>query len=145
MDRVAVRVGEDLCLNVARPAHGLLNVGGRVAKRAFGLPHSGTDSFSQLFEVADPAHASATATGDSLHKNGQADRFSPFDELVHIRRWRRRLERWHTRSPGCLNSADLVAGKFEHRRWRADEGNAGLCARACQLPVLAQEAVAGID
>src|SRR5512133_2482753 len=130
MDRVAVRVGEDLCLNVARPAHGLLNVGGRVAKCALGLPHSGTDSFSQLLGVADPAHASATAPGDRLHKDRKADRSSPCDELIQICRWRRRPERWHTRSPGRLNSADLVTGKFEHPRWRADEGDADVCTRA---------------
>src|SRR5512133_1514228 len=145
MDRVAVRVGEDLCLNVTRPTHGLLNVGRRVAKCALGLPHSGTDSFSQLLGVTDPAHASATAASDSLHKNREADRFGPSDELVHIRRWRRRLERWNTCSPGRLNSADLVAGKFEHLRWRADEGNADICTRARQLRVLAEEAVARID
>src|SRR5215217_51488 len=145
MDRVSVRVGENLGLDVAWPAHGLLNVGSWVAERALGLPHRGSDSFSQLLSVADPTHAAAAAAGDGLDEHGEPNRLGTGNQLLRVRRRRCGLEGRHPCGSSCLYGADLVPGELEHRRRRTDEGNAGICARAGQIGILAQEAIAGID
>ena len=44
-----------------------------------------------------------------------------------------------------LFRGDLVAGHLEHVLGRADERDAGLGGRLCELGVLGEEAVAGVD
>ena len=73
MDDVALAVGEDLHLDVARVDHGLLDEDRRVAERALGLAHAGLDGLAQVLRVVDPAHAAAAAAGDGLDEERVRD------------------------------------------------------------------------
>ncbi len=142
---IAVLVGEDLHLDVARIDDGFLDEAGRITECAVGLAHRGLDRLAQDRRIVDPAHAAATATGDGLHEQRIAERLRRVDELVDVRR---RIDRVERRHPSCLGRGDracLVAGELEHFLGRTDERDAGGLARLGEVGVLRQEAVAGID
>ena len=66
VDHVAVRVGQDLHLDVAWPQHRLLEEDRRVAERRLGFAPGGFDRFGQRGGVVDAAHAAAPAAGNGL-------------------------------------------------------------------------------
>ena len=145
VQRGPLRVGEDLHLDVPRPADRLLDERRRIAERALGLAHRRLDRLPQLGRVVDPAHAAAAAAGDSLDEDREADLLGAGDQLVQVGRRRGGPQGRDAGGPGRLQGPHLVAGQLEHLGRRADEGDAGLDAGAGQVGVLAEEAVAGID
>ena len=70
---VAVLVGENLELDVARVLDELLHVELAVAECVGGFGVSGVEEVGQLFGRADDAHAAATAAGLGLEDDGIAD------------------------------------------------------------------------
>ncbi len=118
VDDVAVRVGEDLHLDVARVDDGLLEEHRRVAERATrprASPPRATPRRSA--GVVDPAHAAPAAAGDGLDEQREADARRP------PRSARRRrstaatdVEHRHAGRPGRRDRARLVAGQLQHVR-----------------------------
>ena len=139
------RVGEDLHLDVARADDGLLEEDGRVAERRLGLAHAGLERVAQVLAPLDPAHASTAAARDRLGEDREADLLGGSDEGVDVGARLGALEGGQAGLLGGGDGARLVAGQVQHRRRRADEGDAGLGALLGQVGVLGQEAVAGVD
>ena len=110
MDRIAVVVGENLRLDVARPGHGLLDVGRWIPKSTLSLTHRGGDGFSELLRRADPAHASAATARNGFDEYRKADVLGSCDELIDVGRGRRGFHSWYACSFSCLDGADFVSG-----------------------------------
>ena len=141
---VRLVVGQHLHLDVAGALDGLLDEDGGVAERALGLAHRGLERLVQALDGIDAAHSAPAAAGDRLDEEGVLDLLRLLEELVDVRGGRRRLERRHTGAAGRLEGVDLVAGHLEHIGAGTDERDARLLARAGQVRVLRQEAVAGV-
>ena len=73
MHGVAVRVGDDLNLDVARTTNELLEIDLVVAKGIGCLGAGGDEHLLELVVIACLAHALATATGRGLDEHGIAD------------------------------------------------------------------------
>ena len=142
---VALPVGEDLHLDVARVGDGLLDEDGRVAERAVGLSHRCLDGVSKLVRIIHAAHAAAAAARDGLDEDGEVERRGVPAHLVDVARRGDVGEHRHARCPGSRHRTRLVAGQPEDVRARADERDPGGHARLRQCRVLRQEAVAGVD
>ena len=145
MQGIAVLIGEDLHLDVPRPAHGLLNEGGRVAEGALRLPHGRADGLSQLAWIVDPAHATAPASCDRLDEDREANVLRTGQQLLQVSRGRGRLEGGQSGGPGRVDRPHFVAGQLQHIGGRPDEGDPGFHTRPSQLWILAEESVTGID
>jgi hypothetical protein len=142
---MAVRVGEDLDLDVAAADHGLFQDQLARAEGAFRFGAGRGESGGKVLLGIDEAHAAAAAAGSGL------DHHRKTDALGLARQHRIRLV-------GALISGDAGDAGREHAplglrfvahggdglgRW-ADEGKAGLAAGAGEVGVLGQEAVAGM-
>ena len=145
VDHVALAVGEDLHLDVARVDHGLLDEDGRVAEGALGLAHAGLDGLPQVRLLVDPAHAAPAATGDGLDEERVRQLGGRRHQRVHVGGRLDRGQRRHARRLGRGDRPGLVAGEREHVGGRTDEGDAGVGARLGEGRVLREEAVAGVD
>ena len=142
----ALRVGEDLDLDVARAADRALEQQARVAEgRARLRPRPTSSAAGELAGVAHQAHAAAAAAGRGLDHQRKADprRLALQQARVLVRavvaRQHRHAGRGH--APARLG---LVAHRPHRRRRRADPDQAGGGDRLGQVGVLAQEAVAGM-
>ena len=115
MDHVAVRVGQDLHLDVARIDHRLLEVDRRIPERRLGFPAGRLDRFGQRGGIGDPAHPATAAAGDRLDEQRElASRPARRHQLVDRRRRRRRRQH---RQPGFARRRDragLVSGQLKH-------------------------------
>ena len=145
MNGVALRIGEDLYLDVPRAANGLLNECRGIAERTFCLAHGCRYGLPEHRGVIDPAHAAATAAGNRLDEHGKADLLGAGHQLIKVCRRRRGPKGGDASSPRCLDSTHLVAGELENSGGRTDEDDARFVAGAGQARVFAQEAIAGID
>ena len=145
VQRGTLRVGQDLHLDVPRPADRLLDEGGRIPERPLRLAHRRRDQLAQHRGIIDPPHAATTTAGDGLDEDREADLLRTGDQLVQVGRGWGGLERGNARRPGGLEGPDLVAGQGEHVGRRPDEGDAGLDTGPGQIGILAQEAVTGVD
>ena len=83
--RVAPGIGEDLHLDMPRPAYRLLDEHRRVAECSFRLPHGRTERLSQHGRIIDPTHAATTAAGHRLDEHWKSDFLRAGDERVDIR------------------------------------------------------------
>ena len=145
VDHVALAVGEDLHLDVARLDDGLLDEDGRVAEGALALAHAGLDRLAQQLRVVDPAHAATAAAGDGLDEERVRQRGGRLDQGVDVGGRLDARQRGHAGGLGRRDRARLVAGQLEHVGGRADEGDAGVGARLGERRVLREEAVARVD
>ncbi len=143
----AVRVGEDLDLDVTRPLDQTLDVQGAVAERGLGFaagcgrarrpPHP---ACARLFMPMPPPPA------DGLIKAGNPTRSIAARER-RIGLIGRRFA-GHDRHAGRDHQsprADLRAHLFERGGGRADEDQAGVFARACEVGAFREKAVAGMN
>ena len=143
MDRVAVRVGEHLHLDMARRRDIFLDQHAVVAERILGLA---LGCFQHGFEIGmlvDAPHPLAAAAGDGLDQHRIADLISLLLEegrLLAIAVIAR-----HHRHPGLLHQrlgAAFQSHGADRLRRRADEDEAGLCARLGELGILRKKSVA---
>ncbi len=140
---MAVRVGEDLDLDVAAADHGLLQDQLARAEGALRLGAGRGEGGGEVLLGIDEAHAAAAAAGSGLDHHRKADALG--------------LARQHRiRLVGALVAGDAGDAGFEHAPLglrlvahggdglgrRADEDEAGLAAGAGELGILGQEAVA---
>ena len=145
VDHVALAVGEDLHLDVARVDHGLLDEHRRVAERALGLAHAGVDGVLEVLLLVDLAHAATATAGDGLHEQRVGQLLGGLHQRVEVVVGLDRLQRGYAGLLGRRDGPGLVAGELEHVGGRADEGDARVGARLGEMGVLGQEAVARVD
>ena len=142
---VALGVGQDLDLDVARAQDGLLEEHGGVPERGVGFAHGGLQGLRERFAGVHAAHAAPAAAGNGLGEDREADLVRGGDQFVQVLRGLAGLEHGNTGLAGGLEGGDLVARKFQDLRRRADERDAGLLGGPRQARVLGEEAVAGVD
>src|SRR5205085_6042844 len=87
MNIIAVRVGEDLNLDVARALDGLFEIDGRVAEGSRRFRLRGRKSSSYLSFTCDQSHAFAAAARRRLEHHGIAQRCGR--RARFIKRWQR--------------------------------------------------------
>ena len=145
VDRVRVVVGQHLDLDVARTLHRLLDEDGRVAEGALRLSHRRLERLEQSVVGVDAAHTAPAAACHGLDEQGVLHVRGLLEQFVDVCRRRGRVEGRNARSTRRLQCMDLVAGHLEHVSARAHEGDPGLFARAGQIWVLGEEAIARVD
>ena len=145
MDDVAVGVGEDLDLDVARVDHGLLEDQLARAEGALGFGARRADRLQKVGVALDQPHAAAAAAGGRLDHHRQADLARLLLE-VGVALVGALISR-HARHAG-IDHAPLGGGLVAHGgdggRRRADEDQARLLAGRREGLVLGQEAVARV-
>ena len=146
MHDVAVRVGEDLHLDVARPCQIALDQHAVVAERRGGFLLRRGEGGGKFAGRCDDAHAAAAAAGDRLDQHGKADARCLVGEervvlpVAVIAGQQRHAGAFHQRLGGGLG-----AHGAHRRRRRADEDDARRGAGFGEGGVLREEAVAGMD
>ncbi len=142
---VAVGVGQDLHLDVARVEHRLLEVQRRVTERGLGLAAGGLDGLGQRGEIGDAPHAAAAAAGHRLDEQRKLHRRGGRHQFIDRRRRRRRVQHRQPGGAGRRDRPRLIARQLKDFRAGTDERDARCGARCGQVGVLRQEAVSGID
>ena len=142
---VAVGVGEDLHLDVARVEHGLLEVHHRVAERRLRLAACRLDGLGQSRGLGHPAHASAAAAGHRLDEQRELHALGGAHQFVDRRRRRRRRQHRQAGRPGGRDRACLVAGQLQHIGAGPDERDTRRGAGRRQIGILREEPVSRID
>jgi hypothetical protein len=141
---VAVVVGQDLDLDVARPQERLLQVeasvaeGGRASRRARSRAEASSRASHQPQPLPPPPAAALSMTGSRCARpRGGARRV--VERLAACRAPRARPP------PRPAAGRGLLAHERDRLAARADEDEPGLLAGAREVRVLGQEAVAGMD
>src|SRR5262249_10686012 len=146
VDDVAVMVGEDLHLDVARLLDVLFEVDAAVLERALGFLACGLKAGLEADVVAGDANAAAPAAGRRLDEHGIAHAVSQREGLFLI--GDQSLAAGHYRdadSLGELAGLVLVAEQTHGLDGRADELDLAGAADLGEVRVLGEEAVAGVD
>ena len=146
MHHVAVRVGHDLQLDMARAVQVFLDIHRVVAEAGPGLGAGDAPCLLDLVRALGHLHAAAAAAGGSLDQHRIADPCGDRARLVQVRHHtvRARHQRYAERGHGGLG-LDLVAHHADMRRRGADEGHAVRLDLFGEAGVLRQEAIAGVD
>ncbi len=146
VDHVAVRVGEDLDLDVARVLDVSLHVHGRVREVLLPLAGGCVERALGVGRPADDLHALAAAAGRRLDDQRVADLGSQRDDLrgggdrVDRTRDDRHAGGAHRRTGSRLRPHQL-----DRRRGWADPGQPGVLDESRERRVLGQEPVSGMD
>ena len=145
-DDVAVRVRQDLRLDVAGTVQVALHEAFAAAEGGDGFADGGVEGFLDLVEGPDHLHAAAAAAEGGLDGDRQAVLFGEGAGLggrVHGT-----VAAGHQRCAGPdgrLAGGDLVAEQPDGVRRRADPGQPGVQDGLGEVGVLGEEAVAGVD
>eukprot|EP01022_Parablepharisma_sp_SALTPOND_P017912 TRINITY_DN290_c1_g3_i4.p2 TRINITY_DN290_c1_g3~~TRINITY_DN290_c1_g3_i4.p2 ORF type:complete len:1276 (+),score=518.94 TRINITY_DN290_c1_g3_i4:24104-27931(+) len=146
VDVMAVGIGEDLDLDMARAGQVFFHQHAVVTKAGDGLALAGGQGRHEIFRALDHAHALATAAGTGLEQYRIADAVGFAAQEVAllaftvIARYQWHGRRFHQRLGGRLG-----AHGANGRGRRADEDQAGIGAGLGELGVLRQETIAGMD
>ena len=146
VDDVAVRVAQQLHLDVLGPVEEALDEHGAVAKGRLGLGRGALEGVLEFGLLAHHAHAAPAAAKGGLDDDGEAvlvgellDLLVPLDGALGAG------HHGHVALDGQLAGRDLVAEGVDGVGRGADEDDAGLLHVAGELGVLGQEAVARVD
>jgi hypothetical protein len=145
VDRVAVRVGQHLDLDMARLLHELLDVEGVVAEGGLRFAACPRQRLGQILRLVHETHALAAAARAGLHHHGKADLLGEGHGLL-VRE--RPGGAGYDRDPGLLHGppgGHLVAHGAHHVARGPDEDDALLRTEIRKLAVFRQESVAGMD
>ena len=117
VDRVALRVGEDLDFDVPRAFQEPLDEHGPVAERGLGLRHGALEGSPELGVLTNDTHAAASAAHGSLddHCSGKASGLNS----SKYTRWSSLL----TREPVLLNEGVRAVPSFDWTGSTRDDGN----------------------
>ena len=144
--QVAVPVADDLDLDVARPAHQLLQEDLVVAEGGLGLAPPGGDLLVQLALAFDLPHAAPAAAPARLQHERIADlRGDPPGLRRIVRQGAAGRDHGDARFLGERTGGDLAAQAAHDVGGRPDEGEARRRAGVGQLRLLREEAVARMD
>ena len=146
MDSVALAVGKNLYLDMARLDDGFFQNQLAIAKGVFRFRPRQLDRVGDIAEIMDQPHAAATAASGGLDHQRHAD-FLRFGDQ-HIVGLVIALIARHTGHPGCDHRAfrtRLVAHHVDRLLRRADEDDAGIGAGLGEGGVFREEAIARMD
>lgn len=113
MHHVAVRVGEDLDLDVPGFDHRALDEDGRISEGGLRFPGGRLDGLAELGRVVHATHAAASAAGHGLDEDGETHRLGRGQERVRVGGRGRRFQDGQAGLTGRRDRAGLVAGQFE--------------------------------
>ncbi len=143
---VAVRVAEDLHLDVTRAPHQLFEVDLVVAERGFRLAPRRGDHLDQLRRIVDDAHAAAATTPARLEHHGITDLRGQPERLGSVERQRRRCRHHgYARRRRQVARGHLVAEATHDLGRRTDEQEASARTGFGERGILREEPVAGVD
>src|SRR5690606_4305541 len=146
VDDVAVAVGDDLDLDVARLLEIALHIDGAVAEGGQGLGLGRLYGLDQIVGRLGHLHAATAAAGGRLDDQGEADGLGRLDGLFdRLDLAVRAGDDGDARVLHGLLGGDLVAHDADVFRLRPDEGHAVGFDDLGEAGVLGQEAVAGVD
>jgi hypothetical protein len=139
---IAMRVAENLDLDVTSPLDEFLQIHLVVAEGSLGLTPCGSNTFLELRRLANHTHAATAATPARLEH----------ERITNLRCKLRgsgrvlgqRPRRRHDGDAGFLRQlpgTDLIPECAHDRGWRSYENNAGLCAGIREIRILRQKAV----
>ena len=144
-DHLAVVVAEDLHLDVLDREEELLHVDRAVAEGGLRLGRGGEVGHLDLLRAVHPADAAAAAARARLDEQGEADalglRLGLPDALHHVAAGDDGHARLAHGAPGGV----LIAHLLDDLGVRADEAQAALLAQGCELGILGEQAVSGVD
>ena len=145
-DDVAVLVGDDLRLDVARLVQVALDEALAAAECGDGLAGGRVEQLGDLLDGAGDLHAAAAAAERGLDRDGHAVLLGERDDLVGV------LDRFrgagHQRRLGPRSDVargDLVAEVADRLRAGADPDQPGVDDRLREIGVLGKESVARVD
>ena len=146
MDRLAVPVGEDLDFDMARPLEEPLQDHPIVAEGRGGFPAGAFQRRGEVRVRVDPAHALAAAARRRLDQERSAQfRRGLFEGLRALRPAIVARQNRHA-GPVHEHLGPVLAAHGPHgRRRRSDEDEARRRAGVCEVRVLGEETVAGMD
>ena len=126
MHEIAMRIAEDLHLDMARAAHQLFEIDLILAEGVLGLALGAQHGVDELVLALDRSHAAPAAAPGGLEHDRIADLGGEALDLLRVVRQRRR-RRHDRRAEGDRDVArrDLVAEIAHRLRRRADEDDAG--------------------
>ena len=147
VDQPAGFVTQELDFDVPRPRDQLLDVEAAVAERALCLGPAALVGLFDLVGRSDDAGPAAAAAGERLddHRLALAQGGEELLRFFDRRRPIRAAQHRYVRAGRHRTRSALVAEEFQHLGPRADEGDARVGAGGCEVRVLGQEAVAGMD
>ncbi len=143
---LAVLVGQDLHLDVARVLDELLEIHGAVAERGFGLRARGVKTGDERRLVARDAHAASAAARRGLDHHRVTDLLRDVERALLV--VDRAVRSGHDGNTGFfreLSCGDLVAELRDRLRLGTDEVDLARAAHLGEVRVLRQESVARMD
>ena len=145
MHDIAVRVAQNLDLDMARALDQLFQIDLVLAESRLGLPLRFGDLALEILFRADHAHAAAAAAPGGFQHHRIADFGGHLADLRHVvgKRFRRRNDR-HADLDREVARGDLVAEPAHRLRLRADEDQAAFRAGLGEFRAFGQQAVAGM-
>jgi len=144
-DDVAVRVGQDLRLDVAGPVEVALDEALAAPERRFGLAHRRLEQVGDLVPLAGDLEAAATAAEGGLDGDGQAVLVGEGEDLTRVlHRVLGAGHQGHVRLHGEVAGGDLVPEVANGLRGGPDPGQPGVDDGLGELGVLGQEPVARV-
>ena len=146
VDDGAVRVAEQLDLDVARRRQVLLEVDRRVAEGTLGFGARDQDRVGEVLRVARDAHAAPPAARGRLDDDRVADLLGDAERLLLVaHRTVGARDHRHARRLHRVLGDGLVAHLLDGARRRPDPADAARHHGLGELRVLGQESVAGMD
>ena len=143
---VAVRVGENLDLDVARVVEVALDVEGAVLEGGLGLAAGALEGGLDLVGASHDAQAAPAAAANGLERHGVAELIREATRVVGgFHRVERAGDDGHIGSHGLAARRHLAAHALHRLGRRADKGEASVDHGAGKGGILAQKAVAGVD
>ena len=145
MDDVAVAIGKDLDLDVARRRNEFFDQHAPGAEGGGDLTHGTGKLGLEIALVVDPPQPAAAAAGGRLDQHRIADRAGTLFQELRILAFA--MVAGNDRHAGFFHQrlgAILQPHGADRRRGRADEGEAGLLAGVGEVAAFGQEAVAGM-
>ena len=145
-DDVAVLVGDDLGLDVARLVQVALDEAFAAAERRDGLAGGRVEQLGDLFDGARDLHAASAAAERGLDRDRHAVLLGEGDDLVGVLdRFRGAGNQRGLRLGGDVAGGDLVAEVADRLRARADPDQIRVDDRLREIGVLRKESVARVD
>jgi len=141
---VAVHVGQNLELDMARAVQQLLQIHGAVAESGLGLAVRGGQRRVQLRLLADDAHPLAAAARRRLDHQREANAVRLVAQRPVVQAGLRPRHNRHTGPLHQLARSQLVAHPADGVRRRADPHQPRVNDRLGELGSLAEEAIAGV-
>ena len=120
---IALPIGQDLDLDVARPQHRLLQEHRRITEGRLSLPHCRREGLLQRRGHFDPSHATPASPGHGLDEDREADLLGLSHQPVDVRAGLGGLQRGDARALGGPERLHLVPRQLQHIRRRTDKGD----------------------